>query len=130
MAAFASNTWTLEHLPSAGKDWYQNGHNEDASGVEEFRAAESGYTHYVTRIVVRTDSATDLQIGSGETTPGTIDTVHIGTVPLAAACGIYQWKAPAGMGLKFTAGANISVKVSAGTCHIEMWGRSCKVLQA
>jgi hypothetical protein len=127
MAAFSSNSIVVEHIPSAGKDFFQNGSHEDASGVEEFKAAEAGFTHYVTKIVIRTDSASDLSIGSGETVGGTIDTVHLGIIPMNAASGIYTWKAPNGMGLKFTVGKNISIKCSAGTCFVEMWGRSCKV---
>jgi hypothetical protein len=130
MSVFTMNTWALECIPSAGKDWFINGSSENASAVEELKAAESGYTHYVTRIIIRTDSTTDLTIGSGETVGGTIDTVHIGTIPLAAGFGFYSWKAPNGMGLKFTAGKSITIKASAGTCHVEMWGRSCKVVDA
>ena len=126
----AAKTFTIESVPSAGKDWFVSLTSEDASAVETVKAAEAGYTHYLTKLMVRTDAATDMEIGSGETTPGTIDTVHLGTIPMNAACGIYPWKAPNGMGLKFTAGASISIKASAGTIHIEAHGRSCKLLSA
>jgi hypothetical protein len=127
--AITAKTFNIESVPSAGKDWHVSLTSEDASGVETIKAAEVGYTHYMTKLMVRTDAATDMEIGSGETTPGTIDTVHLGTIPMNAACGIYPWKAPSGMGLKFTAGASISIKASAGTIHIEAHGRSCKVVQ-
>jgi hypothetical protein len=129
--AITSKTFVIESVPSAGKDWSVSLTSEDASGVETIKAAETGYTHYLTKLVIRTDAATDMEIGSGETTPGTIDTVHLGTIPLAAASGFYLWKPPVkGMGLKFTAGASISIKASAGTIHIEAHGRSCKLPQA
>lgn len=128
--AITANTFNLEYVPSAGKDWFVSLTSEDASGVEAVKAAEAGFTHYLTKLIVRTDSATDLLIGSGETTPGTIDTVHLGTIPMNAASGIYTWKAPNGMGLKFTANLAIALQASAGTIHIEAHGRSCKVIQA
>lgn len=124
--SITANTITVTSLPAEGNEWFVSLTSEDASGVEPVKALESGKIHYLTKLVVRTDSATDLSLGSGETTPGTIDTVHLGTIPLNAASGIYTWIAPRGKGLKFTAELAIAIKASAGTIHVYAEGKTCR----
>jgi hypothetical protein len=131
--AFTVNAFVLEELPTAGKDWYKSLAIEDLSGAEDVAAAEAGFTHYLTRLTVRADAAMDITIGSGET-GGAVTTIHLGPVPLAAGFGFYQWTAPKGKGLKFTAGAAIVADAAyasgTGTIFVEAHGRSCKLPQA
>ena len=126
--AIVTNTYTIEALPTAGKVWYVSLASEDASGCEAIKAAESGYTHYITKLLIRTDAAMDISIGSGGDGGTAVTTVHIGPVPLDAASGIFVWKAPDRMGLKCTEGLSIAIDSSAsGTIWIEAHGYSAKV---
>jgi len=115
----------IQQLPSEGNEFFISATSEDASGCEELLAAASGKSHYLTRILIRTDSATDLTIGSGETNSAPT-VVHIGTVPLNAASGFFMWKAPDGKGLRFNSGLSMTIKASAGTIYIYAEGRTCR----
>lgn len=122
-----ANTFVLQEMPSAGKAWHVSLQSADVSGAEIIKAAESGYTHYLTYLNIRTDAAMDISIGSGETTPGTIDTVHMGPIPVSAECGIFPWKAPVRQGMKCTASAGLYVDSTAGgTMWIEAHGFTVK----
>jgi len=126
MAVFTANTYNMRTLPSAGKDFHLSLQNEAASGCEDILAAETGYSHYITKLKIRADAAMDVSIGSGETT-GAVTTVHFGPIPLAAASGSFDWEAPRGMGIKCTVSLAITGLSSGdGTMWVEVHGRTCK----
>ncbi len=121
-----ANTYNIAELPNEGLFFYRSLQSEDVSGAEELVAAVAGATHYITDLLIRTDAAMDVSIGSGETT-GSVTTVHIGPVPLDAASGIFIWKAPPGFGLKCTASSAFDIDSSAaGTIWIEARGKTCR----
>lgn len=121
--AITANTFNLQALPTAGKAWQVSLQSEDLSGCEAIKAAESGYTHYITSLHIRTDAAMDISIGSGGDGGTSVTTVHIGPVPVDAASGFYLWKSPEKMGLKCTSGLSIAIDSSAsGTVWIEAHG--------
>lgn len=126
--AITENAFNIEELPAAGKVWRVSLQSADVSGCEAIKAAESGYTHYITKLLIRTDAAMDLSIGSGGDGGTAVTTVHIGPVPLDAASGIFVWRAPEKMGLRCTESLSIAVDASAsGTIWIEAHGFTAKV---
>jgi len=127
--AITANTYNMRTLPTAGKDFHLSLQSADVSGCEAILAAESGYSHYITKLVIRADAAMDVSIGSGGDGGAAVTTVHFGPIPLAAASGSFNWQAPRGMGLKCTADLSIAIDSSvAGTIWIEAHGRSCQDL--
>jgi len=126
-----ANTFDMRALPSAGKDWHESLQTEDARGSEAIKAAESGHSHYITKLKIRTDvlAVMDVSIGSGET-DGAVTTVHFGPIPLKRALQqdkVFNWKAPRGMGVKCTSGLSIAIDSTAeGTMWVEADGRTCK----
>jgi len=123
-----ANTYNIEALPTAGNVWRVSLQSEDVTGCEAIKAAETGYTHYITKLLIRTDAAMDLSIGSGGDGGTSVTTVHIGPVPLDAASGIFVWKAPERSGLKCTKSLSIAIdSTAAGTIWIEAYGLTAKV---
>lgn len=124
--ALTPNTFNIVELPREGVLFYKSLQSEDVTGAEDIAAAVAGKTHYITSLLVRTDAAMDIDIGSGETT-GAVTTTHIGPVPLDAASGIFLWRAPHGMGLKCTSSTAFVIdSTAAGTIWIEAHGKTCK----
>lgn len=124
--AITANTFTLVTLPTDGVLFYKSLQSADVTGCEELVAAVSNKTHYITQLLIRTDAAMDITIGSGETTSA-VTTTHWGPVPLDAASGIFLWKAPPGMGLKCTAATSLTIDSTAsGTIWIEAYGKTCE----
>ncbi len=125
--AITANTFTIDNLPTNGNCFYLSLQSADVSGAESILAASSGKTHYITHLLIRTDAAMDISIGSGET-GSAVTTVHIGPVPLDAASGVFLWRAPSGMGLKCTEATAIVIdSTAAGTIWIEARGKTCTV---
>jgi hypothetical protein len=123
-----ANTYNMKTIPTAGKDFYRSLQSAGVNNGEEILAAESGYSHYITKLVIRTDAAMDIEIGSGETGDD-VTTVHFGPIPLDANTGYWSWEAPRGMGIKCTANLSIAIDSSAsGTMWIEAHGKSCQDL--
>jgi len=123
--AITTNTYNVVELPMQGSLFYLSLTSADLSGAEVALAAVAGKTHYITHINFRSDAAIDLEIGSGEDVAGTVTVVHIGTVPLDADSGFFEWNAPAGKGLKCTSNKLIAIKASAGTAWVELRGKTC-----
>lgn len=125
--SIVSNTYNMRTIPTAGKDFHLSLQSADVSGCEAILAAESGYSHYITKLMVRSDAAMDVSIGSGGDGGAAVTTVHFGPIPLAAASGFIEWNAPRGMGIKCTADLSIAIDSSAsGTMWIEAHGKSCQ----
>jgi len=123
--AITTNTYNIVELPMQGKLFHISLTSADLSGAETALAAVAKKTHYITHIQFQIASACDLEIGSGESVAGTIDTVHIGTIALDANNGNFVWNAPEGKGLKCTSGTLIAIKASAGNAWCEMRGKTC-----
>ncbi len=131
--AIVANTFDMRTIPSAGKEWHESLQTEDARGAETIKAAESGFSHYITKLEIRLDVTMDVSVGSGETAEA-VTTVHFGPIPLkktGAPGGItappFIWKAPRGKGIKCTSGLSITIdSTSAGTLWIEADGKTCK----
>jgi hypothetical protein len=125
--AITPNTYNMRTLPSAGKDFFVSLQTEAASGCEAILAAASGYSHYITKLLIRADAAMDVSVGSGGDGGTAVTTVHFGPIPLAAAGGFFEWNAPRGMGIKCTADLSIAIdSVGDGTMWIEAHGKSCQ----
>lgn len=125
-----ANTFDMRTLPSAGKDWHESLQTEDARGCEEIKAAESGFSHYITKLTICADTNKDVAIGSGETADA-VTTVHFGPIPFKIAVGAtiskFNWEAPPKMGIKCTSGLSVTIDSSAlGTLSIEAHGKTCK----
>jgi len=121
-----ANTYNMRTIPTARKDFHLSLQSEDVSSGETILAAESGYSHYITKLVIRADAAMDVSIGSGET-DSDVTTVHFGPIPLSTGSGFFEWEAPRGMGIKCTADLSITIDSSAGgTMWIEAHGKSCQ----
>jgi len=127
--AIVANTYNMKTIPTAGKDFHLSLQSADVSGCEAILAAESGFSHYITKLVIRADAAMDVSIGSGGDGGAAVTTVHFGPIPLDANTGYWSWKAPRGMGIKCTADLSIAIDSSAsGTMWIEAHGKSCQDL--
>jgi hypothetical protein len=127
--AIVANTYNMKTIPTAGKDFHLSLQSEDVSGAEAILAAESGFSHYITKLNIRADAAMDVSIGSGGDTGTGVTTVHFGPIPLDANTGYWSWKAPRGMGIKCTANLSITIDSTAGgTIWIEAHGKSCQDL--
>lgn len=125
--AITPNTYNMRTIPTAGKDFHVSLQTAGASGCEAILAAASGYSHYITKLVIRADAAMDVSIGSGGDGGTSVTTVHFGPIPLAAASGDFNWEAPRGMGVKCTADLSIAIDATAdGTMWIEAHGKSCQ----
>ncbi len=131
--AIVANTYDMRTIPSAGKDWHESLQTEDARGTEEIKAAESGFSHYITKIVIRLDRSMDVSIGSGGDGGTEVTTVHFGPIPLRTLLTgnkdavPFIWEAPRGKGIKCTSGLSIAIDSSAfGTLWIEANGKTCK----
>ncbi len=121
-----ANTYQISALPNEGLLFYKSLSSEDVTGCEEVVAAVSGATHYITDVLIRTDAAMDISLGSGESTDA-ITTVHLGPAPLDAASGIFIWKAPPGMGLRCTSDTAFTIdSTAAGTLWLEVRGKTCR----
>ena len=119
----------MRTLPSAGKDWHESLQTTDARGCEAIKAAESGHSHYITKLKIRVGANMDVSIGSGGDGGTAVTTVHFGPIPFKGqgASGQYDWKAPRGKGIKCTSGLSIAVDSTAlGTLWIETDGKTCK----
>lgn len=125
--AITSNTYNIEAIPTNAAPWYVSLQSADASGCEAIKAAVSGQYHYLTKLVIRTDAAMDISVGSGGDGGTAVTTVHIGPVPVDAASGIIVWKAPPKHGLKHTVSLSIAIDASAsGTMWIEAYGYTAR----
>ena len=117
----------MRTLPTAGRDFHLSLQSEDVSGAEAILAAATGYSHYITKLSIRTDAAMDVSVGSGGDGGTAVTTVHFGPIPLAAGSGFFEWNAPQGMGVKCTADLSITIDTSGGgTIWIEAHGKSCQ----
>ena len=124
-----ANVYNMRTIPTAGREFHLSLQTGDARACEEILAAASGYSHYITKLVIRTDAAMDVSVGSGEDESDTIITVHFGPIPLAANSGFFEWQAPRLMGIKCTADLSITIDSTAtGTMWIEAHGKSCQDL--
>jgi len=128
-----ANAYDMRTLPSAGKDWHVSLQTEDVRGCEAIKAAESGYSHYITKLTIFTDTvlAMDVSIGSGGDGGTAVTTVHFGPIPIKKLAGTqiepFTWNAPRGMGIKCTSGLSIAIDGTAtGTVWVEADGRTCK----
>ncbi len=125
--SIVANTYNMRTIPTAGKDFHLSLQSADVSGAEAILAAESGYSHYITKLIIRTDAAMDVSIGSGGDGGTEVTTVHFGPIPLAAGSGFFDWEAPKLMGIKCTADLSITIDSTAsGTMWIEAHGKSCQ----
>jgi hypothetical protein len=125
-ATVTTNTFTIEQLPTEGDVWHVSLYSADWSTVGVLKAAVTGKSHYITRLNVRTATTTNLSIGSGGTGTDAVTTIHIGLIPLNAACGVFPWNAPPGMGLKCTSATEITLETSgAAPLWVEVWGKTC-----
>ena len=125
--SIVANTYNMRTIPTAGRDFHVSLQTEDASGAEAILAAASGYSHYITKLIIRADAAMDVSIGSGGDGGTAVTTVHFGPIPLAAGSGFFNWEAPLGMGIKCTANLSITIDTSGGgTMWIEAHGKSCQ----
>lgn len=77
-----ANTYDMKTIPSAGKDWHESLQTEDASGCGAIKPAESGFSHYLTKLKIRTDAGMDISIGSGGDDGDAVTTVHFGPIPM------------------------------------------------
>ena len=126
-----ANTYDMKTLPSAGKDWHVSLQTEDARGCEAIKAAESGHSHYITKLKIRVDVSMDVSVGSGGDGGTEITTVHFGPIPLKKSPTSqnyeFEWQAPRGMGIKCTSGLSTAIDSTVlGTLWIEADGRTCK----
>ena len=123
----AANTYDMRTIPTAGRDFHLSLQSADVSGAEAILAAASGYSHYITKLIIRADAAMDVSIGSGGDGGSSVTTVHFGPIPLAAADGAFEWEAPPRMGIKCTADLSITIdSTGGGTIWIEAHGKSCQ----
>lgn len=124
--AITTNTYNMVTIPTDGVLFFKSLAGENITDGEEILAASTGYTHYLTKLFIITDTAMDVTIGSGETT-GAITTIHFGPISLKAETGLIYWQAPPGMGVKCTASTSIVIDSTAqGTIWIEAHGKTCK----
>jgi len=85
----AANSITMKVPPLSCKTQYVSYSSTDVSGCEELLAAESGKTHYLTKIKVFCASAITVSIGGGETTSA-LTATFIGPLPFAATSSQYS----------------------------------------
>ena len=129
-----ANTFDMRTIPSAGKEWHVSLQSEDLRGCEAIKAAESGHSHYITKLAIRNDktSLMDVSIGSGGDEGTSVTTVHFGPIPLKRSTGnalTFNWEAPPGMGIKCTSGLSIAIDALAtagATVWVEAYGKTCK----
>jgi len=129
-----ANTYDMRTLPSAGKDWHVSLQTADARGCEAIKAAETGFSHYITKLVVHSDVSMDVSVGSGGDDGTEVTTVHFGPIPLkksGPAQGLtvipFIWNAPRGKGIKCTSGLSIAIDSTIiGALSIEANGKTCK----
>ncbi len=127
--SIVANTYDMRTIPTAGRDFHLSLQSADVSGAEAILAAASGYSHYITKLKIRTDAVMDVSIGSGGDGGSAVTTVHFGPIPLASGSGFFNWEAPRLMGIKCTADLSITIDSTAGgTIWIEAHGKSCQDL--
>jgi hypothetical protein len=122
--AITSNTISVVQIPTNGNEWAVSLYSADFTGCEEIKAAETGMTHYIRRIMINTVTAMNITLGSGEST-GSVTTAHIGPVPVAAGNFCYAI-AFGGKGMKITPGASFTIDTdAAGAITIYAEGKTC-----
>ena len=111
--AITNNTFNVVNPPIEGNNWAVSVYSANASGGEDIKAAESGKSHYVRKLIIATQSVSDLtvDIGSGQDTG--ITTIHLGPIPMPDAGGSITIDFGDDKMLKCTAGASLAVDTSA-----------------
>jgi len=84
MAAMTENTLTIATIPQGADLWTKSLYNADVSGCEDLVAASTGKYHYVSRLILCSQSVENVtfSIGSGETTSA-VTTIHLGPIPMS-----------------------------------------------
>jgi hypothetical protein len=122
--AITSNAISVVQIPTNGNEWDVFLYSADFTGCEEIKAAETGMTHYIRRIMINTVTAMNITLGSGEST-GSVTTAHIGPIPVAAGNFCYAI-AFRGKGMKITPGASFTIDTdAAGAITIYAEGKTC-----
>jgi hypothetical protein len=124
-ATVTLNTINIQQIPTDGKDFVASAYSANWSTVGEIVAAVTGYSHYVTKIMVRLATATSITIGSG-TGSDAVTTIHMGPIPVNAASGFFAWKASDGTGMKLTLSTELALETAdAAPLWIYVEGKTC-----
>ena len=121
--AITTNSFTIQSLPSAGKDFHLSMYSADASDEEVVVAAVSGSSHFLTKLMFRSATACTVSIGSGS--DGTMTTLHLGPIPLDAASGFFSISF-GGKGMRCDSGLAL-VLITSATAPIMIYaeGKTC-----
>jgi len=87
--AITTNAIILQRPPSDSSEFSLSMYSADLSDAESLLAAKTGSCHFVQKITIFCASAITISIGSGETTPGTIDAIYLGPLPFTATSSQY-----------------------------------------
>jgi hypothetical protein len=128
--AITNNSVVVETVPVQGNVWSISMQSADLSGCEELKAAETGKSHYITKIAINCISAINVSLGSGETVAGTMDTVALGPIAFTAAGPNYilSFTDPAALalkGVKLPVGTSFVIDASGGgAVHVYAEGKT------
>lgn len=112
MAANTANPIEVAIIPITGKTFHLSHYNTNLTGCENLVAGVANTTHYLKKIMIRTATAMTITIGSGEEPAGSVETIHIGPVPLDAASGFFAISFGE-KGIKCVKGKAITIDASA-----------------
>jgi hypothetical protein len=123
-ATVTQNTYNVVAIPTEGKEWAASAYSADWQDCGVIKAAESGYSHYIKKLMVRGATTCFISIGSGATT-NAVTTIHIGPIDLNAAGGAFAISFGE-LGLKCTSGLAIYMDSSAsGKLWVHCEGKTC-----
>ena len=122
--AITSNTISVVAVPTEGNEWAKSMYTASAADEEVIIAAETGKSHYVKRLIIRTYTKTTISVGSGST--GTMTTLHLGPIPVEASSGVFMISF-GDKGMKCNSGlALVVITTDATPIMIYAEGKTCK----
>jgi hypothetical protein len=123
--AITDNTINVLPIPHEGNEWAVSLYTADASGCEAIKAAETGKSHYIKKIMIYTASTITIDLGSGGDGGTAVTTPHFLTVPISATTPFIVSFGEKGM--KLTSGLSFAIDASgAGAMAIYVEGKTCR----
>ena len=126
--AITANAIEVVNDPVGGASWAVSAYSADVTGGEVLKAAEVGYSHYISKILVHAQSVTDITvtIGGGPVASSTVTTIYLGPIPLSDTGGIFLIN----FGKRFMkVGNDVSLAIdTSATCPIFVYveGKTCR----
>ena len=119
MAAMTENTLTIVTIPQGATLWTKSLYNADVSGCEDLVAASAGESHYVSRIIICSQSVADITftIGSGETTSA-VTTPHLGPIPMSDYGSSVEISFGPNRAMKCTVSLALTIDASVASCQV------------